>query len=201
MSDNSLLSAGPNSVVSLDRFAFDASTNQGQFDTSLRKGSLSIVSGRIAKQSPDAMTVRTPSAILGVRGTEFAQSVSTTDPRIARRLLRASRRFRWCLLGACAHRETIVLLAGERWSHHRRSSSSSDWPRSGARSAVRRRAADTRSACVPVYIDTGGGRVEILDAALAAQPARRARRSRCYFVEGKDELTEESKRDRRRCLR
>jgi hypothetical protein len=75
MSDNSLLSAGPNSVVSLDRFAFDASTNQGQFDTSLRKGSLSIVSGRIAKQSPDAMTVRTPSAILGVRGTEFAVSV------------------------------------------------------------------------------------------------------------------------------
>jgi hypothetical protein len=75
MSDNSLLSAGPNSVVSLDRFAFDAATNQGQFDTSLRKGSLSVVSGRIAKQSPDAMTVRTPSAILGVRGTEFAVSV------------------------------------------------------------------------------------------------------------------------------
>jgi hypothetical protein len=75
MSDNSLLSAGPNSVVSLDRFAFDTATNQGQFDTSLRKGSLSVVSGRIAKQSPDAMTVRTPSAILGVRGTEFAVSV------------------------------------------------------------------------------------------------------------------------------
>lgn len=75
MSDNSLLSAGPNSVVSLDRFAFDAATNQGQFDTSLRKGSLSVVSGRIAKQSPDAMTVRTPAAILGVRGTEFVVSV------------------------------------------------------------------------------------------------------------------------------
>ena len=75
MSDNSLLSAGPNSVLSLDRYAFDTTTNQGQFDTSLRRGSLSVVSGRIAKQSPDAMTVRTPSAILGVRGTEFAVSV------------------------------------------------------------------------------------------------------------------------------
>jgi hypothetical protein len=75
MSDNSLLSAGPNSVVSLDRFAFDSATNQGKFDTSLRRGSLSVVSGRIAKQSPDAMTVRTPSAILGVRGTEFVVSV------------------------------------------------------------------------------------------------------------------------------
>jgi len=75
MSDNSLLSAGPNSILALDRYAFDSTTSQGQFETSLRKGSVSIVSGRIAKQSPDAMTVRTPTAILGVRGTEFAVSV------------------------------------------------------------------------------------------------------------------------------
>ena len=75
MSDNSLLSAGPNSVLSLDRYAFDTTTNQGQFESSLRKGTLSVVSGRIAKQSPDAMMVRTPTAILGVRGTEFAVSV------------------------------------------------------------------------------------------------------------------------------
>ena len=75
MSDNSLLSAGPNSVLSLDRYAFDTTTNQGQFDSSLRKGTLSVVSGRIAKQSADAMTVRTPTAILGVRGTEFVVSV------------------------------------------------------------------------------------------------------------------------------
>ena len=76
MSDNSLLSAGPNSILSLDRYAFDSTTSQGQFDTSLRKGSVSIVSGRIAKQSPDAMTVRTPTAILGVRGTTFAVVVN-----------------------------------------------------------------------------------------------------------------------------
>jgi hypothetical protein len=71
MYDDSLLSAGPNSMFSLDRYAFDTTTNKGQFDTSLRKGSLAVISGRIAKESPDAMTVRTPSAILGVRGTEF----------------------------------------------------------------------------------------------------------------------------------
>ena len=75
MSDNSLLSAGPNSVLSLDRYVFDTTTNNGNFDSSLRKGTLSVVSGRIAKQSPEAMTVRTPTAILGVRGTEFAVSV------------------------------------------------------------------------------------------------------------------------------
>lgn len=75
MSDNSLLSAGPNSILSLDRYAFDATTNRGQFESSLRKGSLSVVSGRIARQTPSAMTVRTPSTLLGVRGTEFVVGV------------------------------------------------------------------------------------------------------------------------------
>ena len=69
--DASLLSAGPNSRLSIDRFAFDSTTNQGAFDTSLRQGTLSVVSGKIAKQSPDAMRVKTPAAILGARGTEF----------------------------------------------------------------------------------------------------------------------------------
>jgi hypothetical protein len=75
MDDDSLLSAGPNSALSLDTYAFDPTTNQGRLDTSLNKGTLAVISGRIAKQSPDAMTVRTPTAILGVRGTEFVVSV------------------------------------------------------------------------------------------------------------------------------
>lgn len=76
MSDDSLLSAGPNSILSLDRYDFDPVTNNGRFDAQLKKGSLAVISGRIAKQAPDAMTVRTPSAILGVRGTEFVVSAS-----------------------------------------------------------------------------------------------------------------------------
>ena len=42
---------------------------------SLNRGTLAVISGRIAKQSPEAMTVRTPTAILGVRGTEFVVKV------------------------------------------------------------------------------------------------------------------------------
>ena len=71
MRDNSLLSAGPNSMLSLERFEFDGATSQGRFDAQLQRGTLAVVSGRIAKQSPQAMTVRTPSAQLGVRGTDF----------------------------------------------------------------------------------------------------------------------------------
>jgi len=76
MDDDSLLSAGPNTVLVLDRYAFDPTTNQGRLDAALNKGTLSVISGRIAKQSRDAMTVRTPTAILGVRGTTFAVVVN-----------------------------------------------------------------------------------------------------------------------------
>jgi hypothetical protein len=69
--DNSLLSLGPDTVLAIDRYVFDPTTHQGAFDSSLRQGTLSAVSGKIAKQTPDAMKVRTPVAILGVRGTEF----------------------------------------------------------------------------------------------------------------------------------
>jgi hypothetical protein len=69
--DNSLLSAGPNSTLAIERYVFDSTTHAGAFDTRLSRGTLAVVSGKIAKQSPDAMTVKTPAAILGVRGTEF----------------------------------------------------------------------------------------------------------------------------------
>jgi len=69
--DSSLVSIGPDSVLAIDRFVFDSTTHQGNFDASLKQGTLAVVSGKLAKQSPDAMKVKTPAAILGVRGTEF----------------------------------------------------------------------------------------------------------------------------------
>lgn len=74
-SDNSLLSTGPNSVLVVDRYNFDSTTHAGRFDASLKKGTLAVVSGKMVKQSPDAMKVRTPAAIMGVRGTEFIVQV------------------------------------------------------------------------------------------------------------------------------
>ncbi|HTS20522.1 MAG TPA: FecR domain-containing protein [Casimicrobiaceae bacterium] len=76
MDDDTLLSAGPNSALSLDRYAFDPTTSKGRFDATLNKGTLAVISGRMAKQAPEAMTLRTPTAILGVRGTEFVVSVN-----------------------------------------------------------------------------------------------------------------------------
>jgi len=74
--DNSLLSLGPGSALAIDRYSFDSTTHAGQFDASLKKGTLAVVSGRMVKQSPEAMRVRTPASVMGVRGTEFVVKVS-----------------------------------------------------------------------------------------------------------------------------
>src|SRR5262245_22961830 len=73
--DNSLLSVGPNSVLAIDKYAFDSTTHAGQFDANLKKGTLAVISGKMVKQSPESMRVRTPSSIMGVRGTEFVVKV------------------------------------------------------------------------------------------------------------------------------
>lgn len=73
--DNALLSLGPSSRLALDRFAFNSTTHDGAFETTLSSGKLAVVSGKIAHHQLDAMKVRTPSSILGVRGTKFLVEV------------------------------------------------------------------------------------------------------------------------------
>ena len=73
--DNSRLSAGPNTRIEFKQFRFNPTTQEGESLTQLHRGTLAIVSGQIAKRSPDAMKVQTPTTILGVRGTKFAVKV------------------------------------------------------------------------------------------------------------------------------
>jgi hypothetical protein len=75
--DGTLLSAGPNSILNLNKFSFDSTTNQGTLDASLKRGTLAVVSGKLSKTSPGAVTYRTPTSILGVRGTEFVLEAGT----------------------------------------------------------------------------------------------------------------------------
>ena len=77
--DNTVMSAGPNSEIALEQFKFDSNNFNGSMLTELRKGTLAVVSGDIARSSPGAMKVRTPAATLGVRGTRFVAE-ATGDP-------------------------------------------------------------------------------------------------------------------------
>ena len=73
--DGTRLSAGPNTRIELKQFRFNPTTQEGESLTELHRGTLAIVSGQIAKRSPEAMKVQTPTTILGVRGTRFAVKV------------------------------------------------------------------------------------------------------------------------------
>jgi hypothetical protein len=73
--DNSLVSVGPNSVFTIEKYKFDTTTHSGEFEGNLKQGRLAAVSGKMVQQSPDSMKIRTPSAIMGVRGTEFVVQV------------------------------------------------------------------------------------------------------------------------------
>jgi hypothetical protein len=74
--DNTRFSIGPASRIDVAQFRFDETTHSGsRFETKVDRGSLAIVSGQIAHESKDAMKVRTPTSLLGVRGTRFVVDV------------------------------------------------------------------------------------------------------------------------------
>jgi hypothetical protein len=73
--DNTRFAVGPNSNVAINQFQYDRTRQKGSFVTQVDRGSLAVVSGKIAKSDRDAMKVRTPNTLLGVRGTKFIVEV------------------------------------------------------------------------------------------------------------------------------
>lgn len=74
--DNSRFSAGPDTRLELSRFRFNPTTQDGEFLTDLDRGTLTVISGQIAKRSNEAMKIKTPTTILGFRGTRVAVKVT-----------------------------------------------------------------------------------------------------------------------------
>jgi hypothetical protein len=73
--DNTVFSAGPSSQIEIDEFLFDSNDFRGAMLAKMRQGTLEVVSGDIARSTPGAMRITTPTAQLGVRGTTFAVQV------------------------------------------------------------------------------------------------------------------------------
>jgi hypothetical protein len=74
--DNTVMSSGPNSQIVLEDYKFNSSNFTGSMLTDMNRGTISMVSGDIARSTPGAMKVKTPTAILGVRGTRFVIEVN-----------------------------------------------------------------------------------------------------------------------------
>ncbi len=75
LADDTRLNAGPGSLLLLNRFAFDPTTQDGEFKAALPHGRLQVVSGQIAKKAPEKFELKGRTVVLGVRGTEFIVAV------------------------------------------------------------------------------------------------------------------------------
>jgi hypothetical protein len=69
------MSFGPDTEFVVDEYLYAPVQGKLRLGSKLAKGSLNYVSGVIAKLQPDAVTVRTPSGTIGVRGTQFVVKV------------------------------------------------------------------------------------------------------------------------------
>lgn len=79
--DNSRFSTGPESQLALPQFQFDATTSLGSMTAELRHGTLAVVSGAITHTTPGALHIKTPTSVLGVRGTTFGVEVTGNPPK------------------------------------------------------------------------------------------------------------------------
>ena len=75
MSDETLLSIGPNSTMVINKYSYNPVTREGQVETSILKGTLRYVTGLIGQANPEAIKVMTNTATIGLRGTEFIVEV------------------------------------------------------------------------------------------------------------------------------
>jgi len=76
LADGAALSMGEDARMVLDEMVYDPGTQAGSIALSVMKGIFTIVSGEVSKTDPDAMTISTPVATIGIRGTQIGLDLS-----------------------------------------------------------------------------------------------------------------------------
>jgi hypothetical protein len=71
LKDNTVMSFGPNSELSVDEYLFAPADNELKLTAKITRGTMNFISGVIAKLKPEAVQVQTPTGTIGVRGTHF----------------------------------------------------------------------------------------------------------------------------------
>lgn len=77
--DETMVACGPDTELTIDEYLYQPSQGKLALVANLVKGSLNYVSGVIAKLKPDAVSVKTPTGTIGIRGTQF---VARIEPEV-----------------------------------------------------------------------------------------------------------------------
>ncbi len=73
--DNQVMSFGPDTELTVDEYLYAPAKGDLKFAASMSKGTLNVVSGVIAKLKPEAVSLKTPTGQIGVRGTNYVVRV------------------------------------------------------------------------------------------------------------------------------
>ena len=79
LADQTTFSMAENGSMVFDKMVYDPGAQEGIVSISVLRGVFTFVSGEIAKTDPDAMTVATPVATIGIRGAQMALSFDPGD--------------------------------------------------------------------------------------------------------------------------
>jgi hypothetical protein len=72
LKDNTMMSFGPSTTFTFEEYLFAPARGELKLGGRIGSGSMHYVSGVIAKLKPDAVTLRTPTGMIGIRGTTLA---------------------------------------------------------------------------------------------------------------------------------
>lgn len=71
LKDDTVISMGPNTEIHIQTFFFEPAKGDLSFFARMIRGTLSFISGQIAKLAPGSVHLETPVATIGHRGTHF----------------------------------------------------------------------------------------------------------------------------------
>ena len=69
LKDETVFTVGPECELVIDRFVYDPAKNTNSLKANVTKGMFRFMSGNISKSGPDSVSIDTPVASMGVRGT------------------------------------------------------------------------------------------------------------------------------------
>lgn len=67
--DETTLTIGPNAAVTVDEFVYDPARGSGKVGLTVTRGAFRFITGKVARNEPQNVEIRTPSGTLGIRGT------------------------------------------------------------------------------------------------------------------------------------
>ncbi len=69
--DNTIVTIGKESSLNIEEYIFNTSTKEAKTELNVLKGAFHTITGEIGKVNPDKFKLKTKSASIGIRGTEF----------------------------------------------------------------------------------------------------------------------------------